>query len=62
MLFVPLTELYVVLELLPMAIGLGGGSELRAPMAISVIGGFLVSTLLTLLIIPAVFSVVDRTA
>jgi len=47
---------------LPMALGLGEGSELRAPMAITVIGGLLVSTLLTLLIIPAVYSVVDRTA
>ena len=51
-----------VLGLLPMAVGLGEGSELRAPMAITVIGGLLVATVLTLVIIPAVYSVVDRTA
>ena len=57
-----MTTSTTVLGLLPMALGLGEGSELRAPMAITVIGGLLVSTLLTLLIIPAVYSVVDRTA
>ena len=43
-----------------MALGLGEGSELRSPMAITVIGGLLTSTLLTLLIIPAVYSILDR--
>jgi HAE1 family hydrophobic/amphiphilic exporter-1 len=43
-----------------MALGLGEGSELRAPMAITVIGGLTTSTLLTLSIIPAVYSLVDR--
>jgi HAE1 family hydrophobic/amphiphilic exporter-1 len=57
-----MTTSTTVLGLLPMAIGLGEGSELRAPMAITVIGGLLVSTVLTLLIIPAVYAVVDRTA
>jgi len=57
-----MTTSTTVLGLLPMALGLGEGSELRAPMAITVIGGLLVSTVLTLLIIPAVYSVVDRTA
>jgi HAE1 family hydrophobic/amphiphilic exporter-1 len=55
-----MTTSTTVLGLLPMAFGLGEGSELRAPMAITVIGGLVVSTLLTLLIIPAVYSVVDR--
>jgi len=50
-----------VLGLLPMAIGLGAGSELRSPMALTVVGGLLTSTALTLLIIPAVYSVLDRT-
>ncbi len=49
-----------VLGLLPMAMGLGEGSELRAPMALTVVGGLLTSTLLTLLVIPAVYSVLDR--
>jgi len=55
-----MTTSTTVLGLLPMALGLGEGSELRAPMAITVIGGLLTSTLLTLLIIPAVYSLLDR--
>jgi HAE1 family hydrophobic/amphiphilic exporter-1 len=55
-----MTTATTVLGLLPMAIGFGEGSELRAPMALTVIGGLLTSTLLTLLIIPAVYSLVDR--
>ena len=49
-----------ILGLLPMAIGIGEGSELRTPMAVTVIGGLFASTLLTLLIIPAVYSLLDR--
>jgi hydrophobic/amphiphilic exporter-1 (mainly G- bacteria), HAE1 family len=49
-----------VLGLLPMAIGHGEGSELRAPMALTVIGGLLCSTVLTLLIVPVVYTVLDR--
>ncbi len=55
-----MTTSTTVLGLLPMALGVGEGSELRAPMAITVIGGLLASTALTLLIIPAVYSVADR--
>jgi len=55
-----MTTATTVLGLLPMAIGLGEGSELRTPMALTVIGGLLVSTVLTLLIIPTVYSVLDR--
>ena len=55
-----MTTATTVLGLLPMALGLGEGSELRSPMAITVIGGLLTSTLLTLLIIPAVYSILDR--
>ena len=55
-----MTTSTTVLGLLPMAIGLGEGSELRAPMAITVIGGLIASTALTLLIIPAVYSLLDR--
>ena len=57
-----MTTATTVLGLLPMALGLGEGSELRSPMALTVIGGLLTSTLLTLLIIPAVYSLVDRRA
>ncbi len=55
-----MTTATTVLGLLPMALGLGEGSELRGPMALTVIGGLLTSTLLTLLIIPAVYVLVDR--
>jgi HAE1 family hydrophobic/amphiphilic exporter-1 len=49
-----------VLGLLPMALGLGEGAELRAPLAITVIGGLSVATLLTLVVIPVVYMLVDR--
>ena len=55
-----MTTLTTALGLLPMAIGFGEGSEVRAPMAVTVIGGLLVSTLLTLLVIPVVYSLLDR--
>ncbi len=55
-----MTSLTTALGLLPMAIGFGEGSEVRSPMAITVIGGLLVSTLLTLLVIPVVYSLMDR--
>src|SRR5688572_13363033 len=45
---------------LPLAIASGEGAEVRAPMAITVIGGLLVSTLLTLLVIPVVYDLLDR--
>jgi hydrophobic/amphiphilic exporter-1 (mainly G- bacteria), HAE1 family len=50
-----MTALTTVLGLLPMAIAVGRGSELRAPMAISVMGGLLISTFLTLVVIPSIF-------
>jgi len=55
-----MTTLTTTLGLIPLAIGLGEGSELRAPMAITVIGGLLISTLLTLVVIPVVYSLLDR--
>jgi multidrug efflux pump subunit AcrB len=44
-----------VLGLLPMALGLGDGAELRTPLAVTVIAGLVVSTLLTLVVIPVVY-------
>jgi HAE1 family hydrophobic/amphiphilic exporter-1 len=55
-----MTTATTVLGLLPMALGFGAGSELRSPMALTVIGGLLTSTALTLLIIPAVYSRLER--
>jgi HAE1 family hydrophobic/amphiphilic exporter-1 len=48
------------LGLLPMALGLGQGAEIRAPMAITVIGGILFSTLLTLVVVPVAYALLDR--
>jgi HAE1 family hydrophobic/amphiphilic exporter-1 len=55
-----MTMMTTTLALLPLAIGLGEGAEVRAPMAITVIGGLTVSTLLTLIVIPVVYSLIDR--
>ena len=55
-----MTSLTTALGLLPMALGFGEGSEVRTPMAITVIGGLVVSTMLTLLVIPVVYSLMDR--
>ena len=55
-----MTTLTTVLGLLPMAIGFGEGAEVRTPMAITVIGGLIVSTMLTLIVIPVVYSLLDR--
>ncbi len=53
-----MTTLTTVLGLLPMALSLGEGAELRAPLAITVSFGLSLSTLLTLVVIPAVYAVV----
>ena len=55
-----MTSSTTILGLMPMAIGLGEGAELRAPLAITVIGGLTVATLLTLFIIPVMYSLLDR--
>ncbi|MCP4201624.1 MAG: efflux RND transporter permease subunit [bacterium] len=55
-----MTSTTTILGLLPMALALGEGAELRAPLAITVIGGLAVATLLTLIVIPVVYSLVDR--
>jgi HAE1 family hydrophobic/amphiphilic exporter-1 len=54
-----MTTVALVLAMLPIALRLGEGSEWRAPMAVTVIGGLLTSTVLTLLVIPAVYSLAD---
>ena len=55
-----ITKLTTILGLLPMALGIGEGAEVRAPMAITVIGGVLLTTFLTLLVIPVVYATLDR--
>ncbi|MDD4234112.1 MAG: efflux RND transporter permease subunit [Candidatus Cloacimonetes bacterium] len=51
-----MTALSTVLGLLPMAIGMGEGSETQAPLARAVVGGLLSSTLITLVVIPVLYS------
>ena len=50
-----MTTATTVLGLLPMALGLGDGAEIRTPMAIAVISGLITSTFLTLMIIPTIY-------
>lgn len=57
-----MTTLCAVFGFLPLALAFGEGAEVRSPMAITVIGGLLVSTLLTLLVIPVVYDLLDRKA
>lgn len=57
---VMMTASTTILGLLPLAFGLGEGSEINQPMGITVIGGLLSSTLLTLFIIPIVYSLFDK--
>ena len=52
-----MTTATTVLALFPMALGLGAGDELRAPLAITVIGGLTVATFLTLLVIPCIYRI-----
>jgi hydrophobic/amphiphilic exporter-1 (mainly G- bacteria), HAE1 family len=55
-----MTSLTTILGLLPMTIGFGQSVSLRAPMALAVIGGMITSTLLTLIVIPCFYDVLDR--
>jgi len=55
-----MTTLTTVLGLLPMSFGWGEGAEVRAPMAIAVMGGLIFSTLLTLVLIPVMYELLDR--
>jgi HAE1 family hydrophobic/amphiphilic exporter-1 len=58
-----MTTLTTVLAMIPMALGLGEGGEVQAPMARVVIGGLAVSTLITLILIPTLYTTVEeRTA
>jgi HAE1 family hydrophobic/amphiphilic exporter-1 len=57
-----MTTLCTLFGFLPLAIATGEGAEVRSPMAITVIGGLLVSTLLTLVVIPIVYDLLDKRA
>ena len=55
---VVMTSLTIILALLPAAMGLGAGSETNKPLAVAIIGGMVSSTLLTLVVVPAAYSLV----
>jgi HAE1 family hydrophobic/amphiphilic exporter-1 len=55
-----MTSIATMLGLVPMAIGLGEGGELQAPLARVVIGGLLTSTLVTLVLVPAVYTLFEE--
>jgi multidrug efflux pump subunit AcrB len=54
-----MTTVAMVAGMMPIALGWGGDSDFRSPMAIAVIGGLITSTMLTLVIVPAVFTLFD---
>ena len=55
-----MTTMTTVLGLLPLALGLGSGAEMQQPLALTVMGGLTVGALLTLFVIPLVYSIFDR--
>lgn len=55
-----MTTIAMIAGMLPMALGLDGASTFRAPMAVTVIGGLITSTILSLLVIPVVFELIDE--
>jgi multidrug efflux pump subunit AcrB len=54
-----MTTLSTILAMLPIAIGFGAGSELRQPMAVAIIGGLMTSSLLSLIVVPVLYTLVD---
>lgn len=54
-----MTTLAMIFGMLPLALALGQGAEMRAPMARAVIGGLITSTMLTLLVVPVVYALLD---
>jgi len=57
-----MTTLATLFGLLPLALGIGSGAELQRPLALAVIGGLLLSTFLTLLVMPVLYSLLERRA
>ncbi|MGA7617518.1 MAG: efflux RND transporter permease subunit [Thermoanaerobaculia bacterium] len=54
-----MTTLAMIFGMMPLALGIGQGAEMRAPMARAVIGGLITSTLLTLIVVPVVYTLLD---
>jgi multidrug efflux pump subunit AcrB len=54
-----MTTASTILGMLPLVLGLGSGAELRAPMAVAIIGGLTTATVLSLIVVPVVYAVLD---
>lgn len=54
-----MTTVAMIAGMMPIALGIGAGAGTRSPMAIAVVGGLLTSTLLTLVVVPVVFTFID---
>ncbi|MCX7918702.1 MAG: efflux RND transporter permease subunit [bacterium] len=54
-----MTTAAMIFGMLPIALGLGSGGEIRSPMAVCVIGGLITSTMLTLIVVPVVYTILD---
>ncbi|HHI01996.1 MAG TPA: efflux RND transporter permease subunit, partial [candidate division Zixibacteria bacterium] len=54
-----MTTFAMIFGMLPLALGIGPGAEVRAPMARAVIGGLISSTMLTLIVVPVVYTIID---
>ena len=54
-----MTTASTILGMLPIALGFGAGSELRSPMAVAIAGGLVTSTLLSLIVVPVVYTILD---
>ncbi|MGF1987186.1 MAG: efflux RND transporter permease subunit [Nostoc sp. ZfuVER08] len=54
-----MTTASTLLGMLPIALGLGAGSELRSPMAVAIAGGLITSTILSLIVVPVVYTILD---
>jgi len=55
-----MTTVTTICALIPLALGLGAGAELQRPLAVAVIGGEFTGTLLTLVVLPVIYELVDR--
>jgi multidrug efflux pump subunit AcrB len=54
-----ITTVSTLLGMLPIALGFGAGSELRSPMAVAIAGGLITSTILSLIVVPVVYAILD---
>ena len=55
-----MTSLTLILALTPAALGIGSGSETNGPLAVAVIGGMITSTILTLIVVPVTYSLIEN--